>query len=172
VYFTVRLFSYNPYVRDLQIMGACVVVGTEPRSESIEHKKFLNQSSIPSPTTMSTIEIVKEAIGALKDRTGSSVIAMNKWIETEKKVSRFEPSTARSHFRGRIENTFFLAIFRRRPKMASAISRHTFRLWPTYHLISITMNLTDHKGAGSGLSLYIGVDTAGYIFTILLRQIA
>jgi hypothetical protein len=48
---------------------------------------------------MSTIEIVKEAIGALKDRTGSSVIAMNKWIETEKKVSRFEPSTARSHFR-------------------------------------------------------------------------
>jgi hypothetical protein len=121
---------------------------------------------------MSTIEIVKEAIGALKDRTGSSVIAMNKWIETEKKVSRFEPSTGLSNFRGRIENTLFLAIFRRRPKMASAIYRHTLRLWLSYHLVSITMHLPDHKGAGDGRWLYIGVDTAGYIFSILLRQIA
>jgi hypothetical protein len=37
---------------------------------------------------MSTIEVIKEAIAALKDRTGSSVIALNKWIETEKKVSK------------------------------------------------------------------------------------
>ena len=36
---------------------------------------------------MSTLKIVKEAIAALKDRTGSSLIAINKWIETEKKVS-------------------------------------------------------------------------------------
>ena len=36
---------------------------------------------------MSTIKIVIEAITALKDRTGSSVIAINKWIESEKKVS-------------------------------------------------------------------------------------
>jgi hypothetical protein len=57
---------------------------------------------------MSTIEIVKEAIVALKDRTGSSVPAMNKWIETEKKVSRFEPSIARSHFRVLRRNTAFL----------------------------------------------------------------
>lgn len=35
---------------------------------------------------MSTLKIVKEAIGALKDRTGSSLIAINKWIESEKKV--------------------------------------------------------------------------------------
>ena len=35
---------------------------------------------------MSTIALIKEAILALKDRTGSSVIAINKWIETEKKV--------------------------------------------------------------------------------------
>jgi hypothetical protein len=35
---------------------------------------------------MTTIQLVKEAITALKDRTGSSVIAINKWIESEKKV--------------------------------------------------------------------------------------
>lgn len=37
---------------------------------------------------MTTFELVKEAILALKDRTGSSVPAINKWIETEKKVRR------------------------------------------------------------------------------------
>ena len=36
---------------------------------------------------MATIEIVKEAITALKDHTGSSVPAINKWIESEKNVS-------------------------------------------------------------------------------------
>ena len=35
---------------------------------------------------MATISLIKEAILALKDRTGSSVIAINKYIETEKKV--------------------------------------------------------------------------------------
>jgi len=35
---------------------------------------------------MSTIALIKEAIIALKDRTGSSTIAITKWIETEKKV--------------------------------------------------------------------------------------
>ncbi len=36
---------------------------------------------------MATIKLVVEAILALKDRTGSSVIAINKWIESEKDVS-------------------------------------------------------------------------------------
>jgi len=36
---------------------------------------------------MATIELVKEAISAMKDRTGSSLPAINKWIESEKKVS-------------------------------------------------------------------------------------
>ena len=36
---------------------------------------------------MATIKLIKEAIVALKDRTGSSVPAIKKWIETEKKVS-------------------------------------------------------------------------------------
>jgi len=35
---------------------------------------------------MATIGLIKEAIAALKDRSGSSVIAINKWIESEKKV--------------------------------------------------------------------------------------
>ena len=36
---------------------------------------------------MATLSLIKEAITALKDRTGSSVIAINKYLETEKKVS-------------------------------------------------------------------------------------
>jgi hypothetical protein len=79
---------------------------------------------------------------------------------------------AGSHFRLRIENTFFLAIFQRRPKMASAIYRHTFRLLASRHLVSITMYPYDLHSMCSGRWLYIGADTAGYIFTILLRQIA
>jgi hypothetical protein len=35
---------------------------------------------------MSTIMLIKEAISALKDRSGSSTIAINKYLETEKKV--------------------------------------------------------------------------------------
>jgi hypothetical protein len=35
---------------------------------------------------MATLELVKEALLALKDRTGSSVQAINKWVEAEKKV--------------------------------------------------------------------------------------
>ena len=40
--------------------------------------------------TMTTLALIKEAILALKDRTGSSTIAINKWLESEKKVRRFE----------------------------------------------------------------------------------
>jgi hypothetical protein len=39
------------------------------------------------PFTMATIFLIKEAVMALKERTGSSVMAINKWIESEKKVS-------------------------------------------------------------------------------------
>jgi hypothetical protein len=35
---------------------------------------------------MTTIALIKDAIMALKERTGSSVIAINKYLETEKKV--------------------------------------------------------------------------------------
>jgi len=37
---------------------------------------------------MSTIVIVKKAILDMKDRTGSSLVAINKWIESNEKVSR------------------------------------------------------------------------------------
>lgn len=36
---------------------------------------------------MATIAVVKECLLALSDRTGSSLPAINKWIESEKKVS-------------------------------------------------------------------------------------
>jgi linker histone H1 and H5 family len=35
---------------------------------------------------MATLVLIKEAIGSLKERTGSSLFAINKYIETEKKV--------------------------------------------------------------------------------------
>lgn len=37
---------------------------------------------------MTTLVIVKKAILEMKDRTGSSLIALNKWIETNEKVRR------------------------------------------------------------------------------------
>lgn len=37
---------------------------------------------------MATIGLIKECILALGDRTGSSIPAMNKWIESEKSVSK------------------------------------------------------------------------------------
>ena len=36
---------------------------------------------------MATLAIVSKAILDMKDRTGSSLIAINKWIETNEKVS-------------------------------------------------------------------------------------
>lgn len=41
---------------------------------------------------MTTIALIKECLLALKDRTGSSVPAMNKWIEANKGVSSFSES--------------------------------------------------------------------------------
>jgi len=37
--------------------------------------------------TMATLLLIKECLLSLKDRTGSSVIAINRWIMLEKKVS-------------------------------------------------------------------------------------
>jgi linker histone H1 and H5 family len=52
-----------------------------------KHNDAINTNATTQTTaTMTTIELIKEAIGALKERTGSSVIAINKYIETEKKV--------------------------------------------------------------------------------------
>ena len=39
---------------------------------------------------MATLALVKECLLALKDHTGSSLPAINKWIESEKKVTRLE----------------------------------------------------------------------------------
>ena len=41
-----------------------------------------------SDTTMTTLQIVQECLLAIKDRTGSSIPAINKWIAAEKKVSQ------------------------------------------------------------------------------------
>lgn len=36
---------------------------------------------------MATLELISECLLALNDRTGSSLPAINKWIDAEKKVS-------------------------------------------------------------------------------------
>jgi linker histone H1 and H5 family len=51
-----------------------------------KHKK--TKTIPPTPRTMTTIGLISEAITALKDRTGSSVAAINKYLESEKKVRR------------------------------------------------------------------------------------
>ena len=56
----------------------------EPRlARVLKSLQYFSQEVI---ATMTTISLIKEAILALKDRTGSSVQAINKWIEAEKKV--------------------------------------------------------------------------------------
>jgi hypothetical protein len=55
------------------------------RNRSLPHFNIKNLSA--HQVKMATIELIKEALLALKDRTGSSVHAINKWIESEKKVS-------------------------------------------------------------------------------------
>lgn len=57
---------------------------------------------------MATIALIKEAILALKDRTGSSIPAINKWIETEKKVSSERRSIGKKGAIGLCLNSFFL----------------------------------------------------------------
>jgi hypothetical protein len=55
---------------------------------TIIHKQIPPSSFKPNDDgkTMATLQLIKEAIGALKERTGSSVVAINKYLETEKKV--------------------------------------------------------------------------------------
>ena len=56
---------------------------------------------------MATIGIIKEAIAALKDRTGSSVPAINKWIESEKQVSAKSEDIGRSQLQVKQKNIAF-----------------------------------------------------------------
>ena len=63
-----------------------IFFGTEVKGVLLVHLTHHNLHSSPS-SIMTTIVQVKEAIAALKDRTGSSVVAISKWLESEKKVS-------------------------------------------------------------------------------------
>lgn len=56
-----------------------------PQNENIP---FYHTSAKSIISKMTTIDLIKEAITALKDRTGSSVVAITKFIESEKKVRR------------------------------------------------------------------------------------
>ena len=68
---------------------------------------------------MTTIAQIKEAILALKDRTGSSIAAINKWLETEKKVSRFDVLPACFRFSVPGRTRFFCKIFTARQSGSS-----------------------------------------------------
>jgi hypothetical protein len=64
------------------------------RAKKARHHTTIIDKQIPPSSfkpndddkTMATLQLIKEAIVALKERTGSSVVAINKYIETEKKV--------------------------------------------------------------------------------------
>ena len=71
---------------------------------------------------MATIALVKDAILALKDRTGSSSIAISKYIENEKKVGAFKrQETPRGGRRSRGGD--FLAQVVGMPQRSSPVSR-------------------------------------------------
>jgi hypothetical protein len=74
---------------------------------------------IESLSTMATLEIVKEAVLALKDRTGSSVPAINKWVEAEKNVSSIGHFLALSGFEVRERNIVFFAQNSTTPRYAA-----------------------------------------------------
>jgi hypothetical protein len=60
---------------------------TQKHTTSKKHpKKVFSIDQLAQHLTMATIVLIKEAIVSLKDRTGSSVSAINKFIESEKKV--------------------------------------------------------------------------------------
>lgn len=72
---------------------------------------------------MTTIVLIKEAIAALKDRTGSSIPAITKWLETEKKVRRFELEIAEYHSQGGSRNRTFLHKMDHASEMGKSITR-------------------------------------------------
>jgi linker histone H1 and H5 family len=55
-------------------------------TQNASTKKHFCIDSENFASTMTTLSLIKEAIVALKDRSGSSVIAINKFLETEKQV--------------------------------------------------------------------------------------
>ena len=80
----------GPHTGVRLIFWSCLLDWKSTRQKTLHFVKNTLSTSPVLPAkfaTMATIKIIKEAIGALKERTGSSVIAINKWIESEKKVS-------------------------------------------------------------------------------------
>jgi hypothetical protein len=67
---------------DFQRVRRFTFFQTFPRSHD-DSKEFSPTTS----ATMATSKLIEECLLALKDRTGSSVIAINKWLLSEKKVS-------------------------------------------------------------------------------------
>lgn len=82
----------NQSNRNDESPGLSVEAGSILRTVACRHlmasqcQCLILQTTAPTET-MATFLLIKEAILALKDRTGSSVIAINGWIETNKKVS-------------------------------------------------------------------------------------
>lgn len=70
---------------------------------------------------MATIALVKDAITALKDRTGSSSVAISKYIETEKKVRRKLSSLEALHGEPSVVGTVVFAKISRKAQKGEAI---------------------------------------------------
>jgi hypothetical protein len=92
--------------------------------------------------TMATIALVKDAILALKDRTGSSSIAISKYIENEKKVGALQrqetPKRGRRSRRGD-----FLAQVVGMPQRSRLVSR-SFRDGFGYFYLQSIKIVFDH----------------------------
>jgi hypothetical protein len=120
---------------------------------------------------MATITQIKEAIVALKDRTGSSIVAINKWLETEKKVSCFDGFPALFQLGELGPNFVFFAIFAGRPKLEYRITFHQVVrfLIQWYHQKTYAPH---YKLCKNGmLALAVTVVMAGHIFLTPLREV-
>jgi hypothetical protein len=100
---------------------------------------------------MPTLDIVTEAILALKDRTGSSIPAITKWLATEKKVSFLESlgeySDHESHLSFRLFSPF-LDHDRKKHRLISSPHKVSAGSNPHTTIIHIKRNPLMHEGLG------------------------
>lgn len=73
-------------LKQVQIDAPVAAGEATSRPKRVAQKSFFDFQRSFDSSIMATLVLIKESIGSLNDRSGSSVYAINKWIESEKKV--------------------------------------------------------------------------------------
>lgn len=104
------LYDCAQYTQCLRVIWKDEI--TKTKKKNFTHNAGRKKITFHPPqatSTMTTIVLIKEAITALKDRTGSSIPAITKWLETEKKVSIFERKIDENHSQPERRKRIFFA---------------------------------------------------------------